>query len=69
MTHSPESTLAQPKPTYTVAEFAALFNHHKSWAYRLIYTKRINVIKDFGIAMIPASEVNKIVEAAKPFSG
>lgn len=53
------------KPTYTVAEFAGLFNRHKSWAYRQIYAGRIKVISEFGVMMIPASEAVKIVETAE----
>lgn len=59
----------ESKPIYTVAEFAALFNRHKSWAYRLIYAGRINVISDYGTMMIPASEVEKIIRTAKRYVG
>ena len=57
------------KPVYTVAEFAALFNRHKSWAYRLIYNGRIHVISEFGLMMIPAGEVEKIVATARRYTG
>ncbi|MCB1094521.1 MAG: helix-turn-helix domain-containing protein [Verrucomicrobiae bacterium] len=57
------------KPVYTVAEFAALFNRHKSWAYRLIYNGKINVISEFGLMMIPANEVDKIVATAGRYTG
>ena len=64
-----DSHLKDPDPNntkqvYSVAEFAAQFGRHKSWAYRLIYTKRIDVIKDFGRMMIPKSQIQKILASA-----
>ena len=60
---------ASAKPVNTVAEFAALFSRHKSWAYRHIYAGRINVISQFGLMMIPAAEVEKIVATAGRYTG
>ncbi|MCB1098955.1 MAG: hypothetical protein KDN22_25510 [Verrucomicrobiae bacterium] len=57
------------KPVYTVAEFAALFSRDKSWAYRQIYAGRINVISDFGLMMVPASELDKIIGTARRYTG
>ena len=54
------------KPVYSVSEFATLFNRHKSWAYRLIYAGRIDVISDFGLMMIPASEEFAVPAADDP---
>ncbi len=68
------SSVAEEKPTtqkpaYTVAEFAGMFDRHKSWAYRMIYAGRIEVISDYGLMMIPAGEVEKIVGTAKRYVG
>lgn len=60
---------ANRKPAFTVAEFADLFGRHKSWAYRLIYANRIKVIESFGRMMIPASEVETVLDSAQVYSG
>ena len=54
---------------YTVAESAAQFGRHKSWAYRLISAKRIAVISGFGRMMIPKTEVEKILTSANTDHG
>jgi hypothetical protein len=68
-THPVPSAEPVSKPVYTVSEFAALFNRHKSWAYRLIYAGRIQVISDFGLMMVPSSEVEKIIGTAHRYVG
>ena len=57
------------KPAYTVSEFADLFGRHKSWAYRLIYAGQIHVISEFGLMMVPASEVGRIIGTARRYTG
>ena len=50
---------------YSPVKFAALFGHEQSWAYRLIYAGKVKVITEFGRMMIPATEVERILESAR----
>ena len=49
---------------YSPAKFAALFGKSQTWAYRKIYSGQIKVIKSFGNMMIPASEIQRILNSA-----
>ena len=59
---------ALEKLAYSPVEFAALFGHEKTWAYRLIYSGKVRVIKDFGKTMIPAYEARNLLESAAFFA-
>jgi hypothetical protein len=53
---------------YSPAQFAAGFKKHPSWAYRLIYAGKVNVIADCKARMlIPRSEVEKFLGSARPY--
>ena len=52
-----------------MAEFAALFGKEKSWAYRQKYDGKIDVITDYGVDMVPASQVKRIEENAGRYLG
>lgn len=47
---------------YTFAEFAALFGRERTWVYRLADKNKVRVIRGYGKALIPASEVERILE-------
>ena len=57
------------KLTYTPAEFADLFGKSQSWAYRQLYSGRIDGITGHGRVMIPASEAEKILSSAGRYLG
>ena len=57
------------KLAYSPVEFSALFGHEKTWAYRLIYSGKVKTIKGFGKTMIPATEAQKILDAAQVLVG
>lgn len=50
--------------TYSPAEFAELFGREQTWAYRQVYAGKVKVITQFGRIMIPATEVDRILESA-----
>jgi hypothetical protein len=54
-------TLNAPRVAYTVEEFAALFGRCRGWAYRMIAQKKVKVIAGYGKAMVPATEVERIL--------
>ena len=60
---------ALEKLAYSPVEFAALFGHEKTWAYRLIYSGKVGTIKGFGKTMIPAYEAQNILDSAEIFVG
>jgi hypothetical protein len=61
---------APPRAAYRIEEFAALFSRHKSWAYRQIAKGKIKAITGYGITMIPAAEVDRILtEGAQASEG
>lgn len=43
-------------------EFAKKFGRDRSWTYRQVRAGRIKVISGYGKMMIPASEVERILE-------
>mgnify|MGYP001946355822 CR=1 FL=1 len=47
---------------YTFAEFADQFGRERTWTYKLAAKKKIKVIRGYGKAMVPASEVDRILE-------
>lgn len=52
------------KRAYTPAEFSQIFGHEKTWAYRLLYTGKIDGIRDCGRVLIPATQVARIENSA-----
>ena len=43
------------------AEFAEKFGKDRTWTYKLAAKKKIRVIRGYGKAMVPASEVDRIL--------
>lgn len=54
---------------YSPAEFAELFGKSQTWGYRQIYAGKVNAITQHGRMLIPAKEVEKILESAGIYSG
>jgi len=52
-----------------MAEFAALFGKEKSWSYRQKYKGNIDVITDFGVEMVAASQVKRIEDSGGRYLG
>ncbi len=40
--------------------------HHRSWAYRMAREGRIKTIKGFGVVLVPASELSRILGESQP---
>jgi hypothetical protein len=57
------------KRAYTPAEFAALFGREKTWAYRMLYSGKVNGITDYGRIMIAASEAERISSEGTRYLG
>jgi hypothetical protein len=53
---------------FSPREFAEKFGKHPTWTYRLAYSGKIKVISDFGRLCIPASELDRILSAAKRYN-
>lgn len=54
---------------YSPAEFAELFGKSQTWGYRQIYSGKVNAITQHGRILIPAREVEKILESAGIYNG
>ena len=53
---------------FTCSEFAAAFGRHPSWAYRQLYAGKIHAISELGRTLIPATELDRLLAAAKPYN-
>lgn len=60
----PNTTHAGQRVAYTLAEFAELFGKNRSWSYRMAGKNQIKTIKGYGCALVPASEVDRLVAEA-----
>jgi hypothetical protein len=49
-------------------EFAASCGKHPTWAYRLLYANKIRAITDLGRILIPASELERVLNLAEPYN-
>ena len=49
---------------YSPGEFAKLFGKSQTWGYREIYRGNVKAITDHGRILIPAKEVERILESA-----
>lgn len=52
------------RQAYSIAEFAALFGKHRSWAYRQIKKGRIKAIRGYGALLVPATEIQRMIQSA-----
>lgn len=59
-----KDTKREKKPSnrisYSFAEFAEMVGKERTWVYRQVEKGRIRAITGFGVAMIPASEIERI---------
>jgi hypothetical protein len=53
---------------FTPAEFAATCGRHPTWAYRLLYANKIRAITELGRILIPASELERVLNLAQPYN-
>ena len=49
-------------------EFAASCGKHPSWAYRLLYANKIRAVTQLGRILIPASELERVLNLAEPYN-
>ena len=54
---------------YSPLEFAALFGKSQTWGYRQIYAGKVIAISEHGRILIPAKEVERILETAGIYNG
>ena len=55
------------RAAYSPAEFAASCGRHPSWAYRLLYANKIRAVTELGRILIPASELERVLNLAQPY--
>jgi hypothetical protein len=56
------------RAAYSPAEFAASCGRHPSWAYRLLYANKIRAVTELGRILIPASELERVLNLAAPYN-
>gem|GEM_PF-1762231 len=57
------------RAAYSPKEFSSLFGKSQTWGYRQIYAGSVETITQFGRIMIPATEVERIIQTAEIYSG
>ena len=53
---------------YSPAEFAASCGRHPSWSYRLLSSGKVRAITELGRILIPASELERVLDLAEPYN-
>lgn len=53
------------RAAYTPKEFAALFGKSQTWGYRQIYSGKVTSTTEHGRTLIPAHEVDKVLQTAQ----
>jgi hypothetical protein len=53
------------RQAYSLKEFGELFGKSHTWSYRLTYAGKLKTIDGFGKKLVPASEVERILNTAK----
>ena len=66
-TSTPHNGLAN-RQAYTIAQAAELLGVHKVSVYRRIYSGEIKVLKGFGRLTIPASELDRFLNAVEEYA-
>lgn len=62
--------MASPhRVAYSPGEFAKLFGKSQTWGYREIYRGNVKAITEHGRILIPAKEVERILESAGIYNG
>lgn len=54
---------------FSPGEFATLFGKSQTWGYRQIYAGKVTAITEHGRILIPAKEVERILETAGIYDG
>ena len=54
---------------FSPGEFAQLFGKSQTWGYRQIYAGKVKAITEHGRTLIPAAEVDAILQTAGIFDG
>ena len=54
---------------FSPGEFAQLFGKSQTWGYRQIYAGKVKAITEHGRILIPAAEVEAILQTAGVFNG
>jgi hypothetical protein len=54
---------------FSPGEFAALFGKSQTWGYRQIYAGKVKAITQHGRILIPAKEVERVLESAGIYNG
>ncbi len=54
---------------YSPGEFAKMFGKSQTWGYRQIYAGKVKTITEHGRILIPAKEVESILESAGIYNG
>jgi hypothetical protein len=49
------------RAAYSLEEFSAMLGHNRAWGYRMAKDDRIRVIRGYGKALVPASELERIL--------
>ncbi|MDF1815631.1 MAG: helix-turn-helix domain-containing protein [Verrucomicrobiales bacterium] len=57
------------KVALTPAEFASLFGKSQSWGYRQLYAGKVKALTGYGRVLIPASEVERLLETSGRYLG
>jgi hypothetical protein len=60
---------ANDRVAFSPGEFAALFGKEQTWGYRQIYAGKVKAISEHGRILIPASEVDRILDKAGTYDG
>jgi hypothetical protein len=63
-----EQTATTYRAAYSPREFAASCGKHATWAYRLLYANKIQAITELGRILIPASELERVLNLAQPYN-
>lgn len=63
----PETTIN--RVAYSPGEFAKMFGKSQTWGYRQIYASKVSAITEHGRILIPAKEVERILESAGIYNG
>jgi hypothetical protein len=53
------------RQAYSLKEFGELFGKSHTWSYRLTYAGKLKTIDGYGKKLVPASEVERILNTAK----
>ena len=56
------------RAAYSPKEFAASCGKHPTWAYRLLYANKVRAITELGRILIPASELERVLNLAERYN-